>query len=307
MGSTLGLMHYLRKKGHNAQVVTPNDFGDFLNFLPGIETCVDFEESRELALEILEAADLIFCLDFNALSRINELGDFVGKSEVPKVMIDHHLHPHDFAEYALHDSEAAATCELVARMISMFGDDEWLDSAISTCLYTGIMTDTGSFRFSATTPEVHRTIATLMEHGAPHVQIHENINDSWSFERLQFLGYVLSEKLVHLPHLHTAYITINADELKRFNVKTGDTEGVVNYALSISGVKFAALIVDRTVMVKMSFRSKGSIPANKFAAENFNGGGHLNAAGGASEESLEATVHKFLDKLELFKHEILNG
>jgi phosphoesterase RecJ-like protein len=306
MGSTLGLYHYLKKLGHQPTVVTPNDYGTFLYFLPDHQHSIQFETHALEAQKVLDEAELIFCLDFNHLSRINELGDLVRESKATKVMIDHHLHPDHFASYYLHDHHASATCELVFRLIEIMGDEALLDQKIATCLYTGIMTDTGSFRFSATTPAVHRTIARLMEAGANHVFIHEAINDSWSFERLQFVGYVLMNKLKHLPDKKTAYITISAEELERFKVKTGDTEGIVNYALSIEGVKFAALIVDRTILVKMSFRSKGAIPANQFSNSYFNGGGHLNAAGGQSSDPLDITEARFLAALDEFTPQILN-
>jgi len=305
LGSTLGLFHYLKKLGHQPTVVTPNDYGSFLNFLPGEKSVIQFESNPNQALQVLEESDLIFCLDFNRLSRINELGDAVRAAKQPKVMIDHHLDPEDFSQYQLHDSKAAATAELVYRMMEIMGDLPLMDAEIGTCLYTGIMTDTGSFRFASTSPEVHRIIANLKEAGVNHVKIHEAINDSWSFRRLQFMGYILSNKLKHLPEKKTAYISISAQELVDFDVQTGDTEGLVNYALSIEGVKFAALMVDRTVLVKLSFRSKGKIPANEFSSQNFQGGGHLNAAGGQSSDTLEVTEKRFLEALELFYPQIL--
>lgn len=306
MGSSLGLFHYLKKLGHQPLVVTPNDYGSFLYFLPEEKSVVQYETNPDTALEILKDCDYIFCLDFNRLSRINELGDAVRAAQQPKIMIDHHLEPENFAQFQLHDTKAAATAELVFRMMVEMGDLHLMDAEIGTCLYTGIMTDTGSFRFASTSAEIHRTIAFLKESGVDHVKIHEAINDSWSFRRLQFMGYILSNKLKYLPEKKTAYITITAQELLDYEVQTGDTEGLVNYALSIEGVKFAALIVDRSVMVKLSFRSKGKIPANEFSSNNFHGGGHLNAAGGQSSDSLEVTEKRFLEALEQFYPQILN-
>lgn len=305
LGSTLGLYHYLKKLGHQPTVVTPNDYGSFLFFLPGEKSVIQYESNPNQALQVLEECDLIFCLDFNRLSRINELGDAVRAAKQPKVMIDHHLDPEDFSQYQLHDSKAAATAELVYRMMEIMGDLPLMDAEIGTCLYTGIMTDTGSFRFASTSAEIHRIIAFLKESGVDHVKIHEAVNDSWSFRRLQFMGYILSNKLIHLPEKKTAYISISAEELMDFDVQTGDTEGLVNYALSIEGVKFAALMVDRTVLVKLSFRSKGKIPANEFSSQNFQGGGHLNAAGGQSSDTLEVTEKRFLEALERFFPQIL--
>lgn len=305
MGSSLGLYHYLKKLGHQPTVVTPNDYGSFLFFLPGEKSVIQYESDPQQAFSALKDCDYIFCLDFNRLSRINELGDAVRAAQQPKIMIDHHLEPEDFAQFQLHDSKAAATAELIFQLMVLMGDLHLMDAEIGTCLYTGIMTDTGSFRFASTSAEIHRTIAFLKESGVDHVKIHEAINDSWSFRRLQFMGYVLANKLQYLPEKKTAYITITAQELLDYDVQTGDTEGLVNYALSIEGVKFAALMVDRTVMVKISFRSKGTVPANEFSAMHFKGGGHLNAAGGQSSESLEVTERRFLEALENFYPQII--
>ena len=305
MGSSLALYHYLLLKGHSVHVITPSDYPYFLHWLPGNAEVVVYPENMRKAKALVEESELIFCLDFNNLGRINELGAAIAGSSSPKVLIDHHLDPQNFDQFRLWNAEASATAELVYRFIAGMGDSGRINKAIATCLYTGIMTDSGSFRFPSTTAAIHRIIADLIDAGAENSRIHELVYDTWTESRLRFLGYCLSEKLEVLPEYRTALISLGRGELQRFQVSTGDTEGIVNYALSIYNIKFAALIVDRTELVKLSLRSKGEFPANEVAKKYFEGGGHHNAAGGQSKEPLEAVVKKFKSILEEYK-ELLN-
>jgi phosphoesterase RecJ-like protein len=307
MGSSLGLYNALIQLGHRVQVVTPNDYGSFLHWLPGNETVIEFERSSNAALLALKAAELVFCLDFNDLKRVNELGTLISELGLPTVMIDHHLNPPGFETYTFHNTEASSTCELIFDFLDAIGQKQTIDAQVAACLYTGIMTDTGSFKFPATTPKVHRLVAELMERGANHTFIHQAVFDQMSENVLRFLGHCFSHKLQVLPAHKTAYFSVSAGELEQFELQTGDTEGLVNYALNIRGIRFAALIIDRTKLVKMSFRSKGDIPANEFAATWFDGGGHFNAAGGQSNDSLEQTEARFLQALELFAPKILGA
>ncbi|MFN5705830.1 MAG: DHH family phosphoesterase [bacterium] len=302
MGSSLGLYHFLCALGHNVHVITPTDYPYFLHWMPGHPEVINFMENEAKAAELVASADWIFCTDFNNLTRINELGDLVRQSKAKKAMIDHHLEPEGFEDFRYWDTTSCAAAELVYRFIAELGQLDKLSKEAATCLYTGIMTDTGSFRFASTTASVHRIIADLIELGADNSRIHELIYDTNSENRLKFLGEVLSNRMVVLKEKHTAYISIDKDLLKKYDIRTGDTEGVVNYALSIHGIKLAVLVIDRGELRKLSFRSKAEFPANEVAKKYFSGGGHRNAAGGSSMMSLEDTVAKFLEVLPEYEY-----
>lgn len=306
MGSSLGLMLFLRRLGFRCDFVSPTDYASFLRWMKGSEEVVIFEQDPQKATEMAMQADFIFCLDFNHLSRINEFGEVVGKSKAAKVLMDHHQYPQNFQTYTFWDDMASSTCELVYRFIHVNGLDAEIDKDIAACLYTGIVTDTGSFRFSSCSSETMRIAASLMDKGIRHDEIFSLVYDSFTESRVRFIGYAISQKLQVLQDYNTALISITGEELKRYNVITGDTEGLVNYGLSIEGIKFAVLIIDRGKIVKMSFRSKGNFAANTFAMQHFNGGGHFNAAGGSSHLSLEDTVAEFKKVLTLYKGQ-LNG
>ncbi len=305
LGSSLGLAGFLKKKGHEVTVITPTDYAQFLYWMKGNEEVIIYNEGKEKESETLvEQADLIFCLDFSSLKRINELGELVRKSEAKKVLIDHHLEPEDFAEFEHWSTNAAATAELVYDLICQLGEKELIDKDIAESLYAGIMTDTGSFKHPNTTENVFMTCAKLIGHGADTSKVSKLVYDTNSVNRVRFLGYALYEKLKIIDEYHTAYFAVSAEELKEFHSKTGDTEGLVNYALSIEGIKFAAVIIDRTEAVKMSFRSIGDFSVNEFARAHFSGGGHKNAAGGISHESLTDTIEKFEGLLKDYSEEL---
>ncbi len=308
LGSSLGFAGYLRKKGHHITVITPSDYPKFLFWMPNNEEVVNYEDYklRGKSNKLIAEADVIFCLDFSALSRIEAMAEPVRQSDAIKVMIDHHTFPEDFAQFSYHDTKAAATAQLIFQLIVLLGDESLLDVPICECLYAGIMTDTGSFRHPSTTPAVHRIVADIMEIGVNTNLIHRRIYDSTTAERLNFLGYVLSEKLVILPEYRVAYFTVTEEELKRFNSQTGDTEGIVNYGLQIEGVVMSVIIVDRPEAVKMSFRSVEEFAVNQIASKYFSGGGHKNASGGkTSGIGLQATVEKFISILPEYQEELL--
>jgi bifunctional oligoribonuclease and PAP phosphatase NrnA len=287
LGSSLGLYNFLLQLNIKSQVITPTDYGDFLMWMPGESTVINFEEEEELASQMVAEADFVFCLDFNALKRINSLGELVQASKAKKVMIDHHLQPENFDDYRLWTSKASSTCELIYWFIQTLQFEHLINKDIASCLYAGIMTDTASFKHGSTTPSTHRVAAELLEKGAESNIIHENIYDNYSENRTRFIGYCLNEKLQILTEYNTAIICVTADELNSYNIIVGDSEGLVNYGLSIKGIKFSVLVVDRTVARKMSFRAKGNFPANEFARKYFNGGGHFSAAGGESKDTIE--------------------
>ena len=302
MGSSLGLYNYLIQQGHHAKVITPTDYPDFLNWMPGNGEVIIYTENTELSAKLVAEAEIIFCTDFNSLSRINEMGVLVGKSAAYKVMIDHHLEPEDFDDYRHWDINACAAAQLVYTFIvDQLKHKELINKDVATCLYTGIMTDSASFRLPNTTSTVHRIVAELIDAGANNARIHDLVYNSASENRLRFLGHCLANCLEILPEYNTAIISVNKTDIARFNVNTGDTEGIVNYALSIATVRLAAFIVQRNDKVKLSLRSKGEFPANEICKKYFNGGGHRNAAGGQSDEPLDVTINKFKSILPEYK------
>lgn len=295
LGSSLGLANYLLKKGHEVTVVTPTDYPSFLNWMKGTDQVLDFSNPSQKAQAIvkLAQAEIIFCLDFSVLARVNELGEMIRQSKSYVVNIDHHQDPEDFANYRLWRTEAAATCELIYEMIVDLGDKSMLDKDIAECLYAGILTDTGGFRHPNTTKNVHLVVAELIEIGVNSSQISNWIYDSNSINRLKFIGFAISKRLIVHQEIQTAYFAITKKDLKKYQSQTGDTEGLVNYALSLEGIKFAALFSEREDGIKISFRSSPEVAVNKFAAAHFSGGGHKNAAGGKSNLSLKETLRKF--------------
>ncbi|PST84207.1 DHH family phosphoesterase [Pedobacter yulinensis] len=306
MGSSLGLYACLVQKGHHVQVITPTDYPQFLHWMPNNAEVLVFTEDRSRAEKLVAAASLIFCLDFNNLSRINELGELVRNAEGKKIMIDHHLDPEDFDDYRHWNINACATAQLIYDfVINELQEPALVTKDVATCLYTGIMTDSGSFRFPSATADVYRIAANLIDLGAQHWRIHQLVYDNASENRLRFLGHCLSEKLVVLHEYNAAYISVTREELQQYAIETGDTEGVVNYALSVNGIRLAALIIDRPDRVKLSLRSTGDFPANEICKKYFNGGGHRNAAGGVSEEPLEAVIEKFKNILKEYKTQLL--
>ena len=265
MGSSLGLYNYLIQQGHHAQVITPTDYPQFLNWMPGNGDVIIYTDNVAKSDQLIADADMIFCLDFNALGRINEMGEKVGESNALKIMIDHHLEPQDFDDYRHWDINACATAQLVYTFIvEILGHKELVNADVASCLYTGIMTDSGSFRLPNTTSTVHRIVADLIDAGAPNARIHELVYNDSTEMRLRFLGHCLANKLQVFNEFNTALITVNAEELKEYDVITGDTEGIVNYALSISNVRLAAFMVERKDKVKLSLRSKAIFRQMKF-------------------------------------------
>ncbi len=308
MGSSLALAGFLKKMGHSITVIAPSDYPDFLDWMPGNEEVIVFEKGKTdyESKNLIKAATLIFCLDFSALSRINELEKPIAEATAYKVMIDHHTNPDSFANFDFHNDKAASTTELVFDLIEKLGLKHLLDINIGECIYAGLMTDTGSFRHPSTTARVHEIAGQLINLGVNTNRIHRLIYDSFTTERLKFLGYMLSEKLVVLPEFNVAYFTVTKEELKRFNSQTGDTEGIVNYALTIKGIAMAVIIVERPEAIKMSFRSIEEVAVNDIAAKYFNGGGHRNASGGKTEGiGLAATIQKFLSILPLYRDRLV--
>jgi len=305
IGSTLALNNYLEQIGHNSKVIAPNDYPDFLKWMPNEDRIFKYENQKQECDALINKAEIIFTLDFNALNRIGNMEQALKVSKALKIMIDHHQQPDDYATYTYSDVRMSSTCEMVFNFINMLDDTDKITSEIATCLYTGIMTDTGSFRFSSTTSQTHKVVATLIEKGADNTQIHNNIFDAQSYERLQLLGCALSNLKV-VEDYRTAYITLSQDELNKYNYKKGDTEGFVNYGLSLKGIIFAVIFIENKNdgIIKMSLRSKGDFSVNQVARQHFSGGGHTNAAGGKCDLNLEDTIEKFISILPQYENDL---
>lgn len=307
IGSCLAMYHFL-KADHQVTIVSPNDYPDFLKWLPTDEGVIKlFDRQNSQSKKALKNATMVFLLDFNALHRLGaDMQKTLEETEATFVMIDHHQQPEPITPYIYSDTSICSTCQMVYHFIEKIDALDQIDSEIATCLYAGIMTDTGSFRFPSTTSTTHRIIADLMDKGADNAQIHNNIYDTNSFSRLQLLGQALQNLKVEAAY-RTAFITLSQEELDRFNFKKGDTEGVVNYALSLDDIIFAAIFIEDVEqrIIKISFRSKGTFSVNTFARNYFEGGGHDNAAGGRSNTSLEETVARFISLLPTHKSELL--
>lgn len=307
LGSSLALWAYLNKKGHQTTVVAPSDYPSFLQWMPGESSVIVYEGNEPHCDALAAQCDILFCLDFNGYSRINLFQEAVTQSPALKVMIDHHLEPEIQTPYFFSDTHAAATCELVYLIIEGLGDKALIDISIGECLYAGMMTDTGSFRHPSTTSEVHRIAAELITLGVNTSRIHQLIYDNNTENRLRFLGFALSQKLKIVSEYHTAYMAFSESELKAYDSQTGDTEGLVNYPLSIAEVHMSVVIIERKDGVKLSFRSKGDLAVNAIAKEHFEGGGHKNAAGGKSSQTLEQTLEKLLTLLPTLKEKLLQA
>ncbi len=298
IGSSLGLYHFLKKLGKKADVIVPNAFPDFLDWMPGTKGIINFQLNEKKASQILKNAELIFTLDFNSYKRLEKLGDLLGQTTAPKVLIDHHQQPDDYASLYFHDVKACSTCELIFDFIKGLGGAKLIDKKIAACLYTGLMTDTGSFRYPSVNSNTHLIISELLKTGIKPSDIHSAVYDSYTVGRMKLLGFALNEKLRLLEDYPVAYFVLSEKELGKFNYRKGDLEGLVNYPFSIKGIKVCALLNEADGYVKMSFRSKGNIDMNKFARAYFNGGGHINAAGGKSTSSLAETETRFKDLIK---------
>ena len=305
MGSSLGLYHFLIQLGHKVTVISPTNWADFLNWMPGVDLVINYEQFKHKAQAIVDEADIIFCLDFNILHRTKHLEKPLAAANCIKVLIDHHQQPaEEEFTYGISLTTKSSTCEMVYDFIVASGNQDKINLDVAKSLYTGVMTDTGSFRFPSTTASVHLMVAYLKEIGLEHSEIHSNIFDSSLENRLRFTGFALLNRMEVLYEYNTAIMYIYSQDLKRFEIKTGDTEGLVNYLLSMQGIKFGAIVIDRDEERKWSFRSKGDFDVNTFARLHFEGGGHFNAAGGRSDANLEDTLAEFKKILPEYEQQL---
>lgn len=298
IGSTLGLKHYLQQKGIEAQAMVPNDFPKFLKWMPDAKKIIIADYKRKKAFEIIQEADILFILDFNATHRSGTLvAPWIEKSKAVKVLIDHHQQPDSF-DFVYSDTNIPATCQMVYHFIEAMGDAHLVEENIAKCLYTGIMTDTGGFRFRSTSATTHRIVADLIEKGAEPSEITSNTWDTNTISRLHLLSLILG-RIELVNDGKAAILHLKRKELEEFGFEKGDTEGFVNYGLSLTGVQVSAFFMEDLYedFIKISFRSKGDVDVNQFARKYFNGGGHINAAGGKYFEEIENAIQEFKNKV----------
>jgi len=308
MGSSLALYKYLKNIGHSPIVLAPTPYPKFLQWLPNNDTVEIFDEKDINKTNLISDAEIIFFMDFNTLERIEEIKPFVDKSDAVKIMIDHHQQPDSFPDYTFSDTSICATSQMLYHFLENLNQVDEIDNEMATCIYTGILTDTGSFRFASTTSTTHRITADLIDRGAVNHEIHNNVFDGNTMVRMKLMGVALNN-LVVLEEFNSAYITMTRKELRENNFKKGDTEGFVNMALSVEGVNVAAIFIEDLEgdFVKISLRSKGKFSVNQLSRDHFNGGGHINAAGGRVDLPISEVVELFRKVVELNKEEIINS
>ena len=307
IGSSLGLYHFLKKEGYKPSIVVPNSAPQFLHWLPGFENIQHFEDHPDESKTLIDESELIVFLDFNVLDRTQGMQEYLHSINTKKMLIDHHPEPEDFADVIVSTTEVSSTSELLYEVLTGLGAADKIDAIISECLYTGIMTDTGSFSYNSSSPDTYYIVSRLIENGIDKDKIYWKVYDNYSIDRMRLLGHCLNNKLKVFPKYAAAYISITKEELEAFNYQPGDSEGFVNYPLSIKGIVFSVIFIEHEERIKISFRSKGNFYANRFAAKYFNGGGHRNAAGGNSEDSLRKTLERFEQALPEYETELLNN
>lgn len=305
IGSALALWFYM-KKNYKAEAIVPNDFPDFYKWMPGAESIKIGSKSKKECSELIANADLIFCLDFNTPDRIGALTNDLKNTRADKILIDHHLFPSGFFNIAYTQPETSSTAELIYEFIVAMGDKAMIDYNIAVAVYVGIITDTGSFSHSCNYPQTYTVTSKLFEQGIDAAEIQRHVFCNFSESRLHLLGYCLSEKLTIIKKYSTAYIIITKDEMKRFDFKIGDCEGIVNYGLTIKNIKLAALFSERNDYVKLSLRSAGNMDVDKFARKHFDGAGHKNASGANIHKPLKESVEDFISYLALYENELSN-
>ena len=303
IGSALGLYHYLNMLGHTVWIVVPSEYPDFMVWMPDVEKIIIYDIEPERSQEIMERSDLIFCLDFNSLDRIDKVGELFADDKATKILIDHHLYPEHFADYTISNTDASSTCEMIFDFIEGLGDKQMINRNIGECLYTGILTDTGSFKY-ATSAKLFRIVAQLLEVGVDDYMLQDLIFNSMTEKQLRLLGHCLHNRMEILEEFRTGIITLTKEDYTNFDIKRGDTEGIVNYLLKMKKIVVAAFITEQPTIVKISLRSKGDFSVQEIARRHFKGGGHKNAAGGASFKGLRTTVKRFKELLPLYKDQL---
>jgi bifunctional oligoribonuclease and PAP phosphatase NrnA len=299
MGASLALRHFLEQFGHSITVISPTNWAGWVNWMPGATEVMNYELNRKEADEKMDKADWLFCLDFNTFYRTRSMAEKLQQLKCTKILIDHHMEPDEASfDYGISDASKSSTCEMVYDMIIASGHADKINEEIGECIYAGVVGDTGSFRFPSAQATVHTMVADLKSRGLLHSPVHERLFDNFLENRLRFIGYVLLHRMEVFYEYNTVLIAIPKSDLLKFDIRTGDTEGLVNFPQTISGIKLVALVIDRDEERKWSFRSKGDFDCNTFARKYFEGGGHFSAAGGRSSDSLEKTVQHFKQVLK---------
>ena len=304
IGASTGLKNYFDNFNHNVKIISPNKFPDFLSWMDPDNQIKIFSEDESCIQKIINA-DIIFTLDFNNLVRISSMKEQVEKSNAIIIMIDHHENPSNYADFMYSVPEMSSTCEMIYHFIDKLGDKDKIDKKIAKSLYAGIMTDTGSFKFPSTTHVTHKVVSNLLKTGISHFEIHNQIYDNNKPERIQLLSFALSQIKI-IEDLNTCYISLSQKNLDKFNYEKGDTEGIVNYGLSIKNIKFAVIFMENSneKVIRISLRSRGNFNVNEFSKNIFGGGGHKNAAGAISKKTLSKTIDYFLKSLNNYKEQL---
>ena len=305
IGSSLALYHYLIQHGHTVRVAFPSEFPSNFAWMAHSDRILIHDIEPEGVEEALDKADLVFCLDFNGLDRIDRMGEYIRNLTCKMAMIDHHLYPENFVDYMLSDTTASSTCELIYDFLKLLGAENEINQTIGECIYTGIVTDTGSFRY-ATSSKLFKTVAFLLDKGVDDTKLQNLIHNCLNVKNLELLGHCLNNRMEIWDEFKTGLITLTKGDYEKFDIQRGDTEGIVNYLLMLKDVHIAAFITEQPTIVKISLRSKGNISVQEIAKKHFRGGGHLNASGGASYASLKATVKRFKELLPEYKEKILD-
>ncbi|MEM9885345.1 MAG: bifunctional oligoribonuclease/PAP phosphatase NrnA [Bacteroidota bacterium] len=304
IGSSLAMYFYLNQLGHTVRMVLPSEYPEFLDWMPSINDIIVYDIEQERSKELIKDANIVFCLDFNSLDRIDKLGESLHNDSAAKVvMIDHHLDPEPFADFVLSDPSASSTCELVYDFLLMLDEKDKIDTTLAESIMTGILTDTGSFRYG-TSPKLYRTVADLIELGVDDYKLQDLITNSLKEKHLRLLGHCLNNRMEIMEEYHTGIIYLTKQDYARFAISRGDTEGIVNYILKIKQIKMAAFIMEQPTIVKISLRSKGSFSVQEIAQKYFRGGGHKNASGGASYKGLKSTIRQFKELLPRYEDQL---
>jgi phosphoesterase RecJ-like protein len=303
IGASLAMYHYLNELGHTVRVMAPSEYPDFLAWMPGATDILVFDVHTEQGTEWLQRADIIFVLDYNDLERVDRMGEVIAAQNCKKVMIDHHLYPDPFADFMLSDTTASSTCEMVYDFLQLMGHLNRIDLKIGDSLFTGILTDTGSFRYS-TSSKLFRIVADLIDRGVDDVRLQDLIFNSMDEKHLRLLGHCLYNRMEILDEYYTGIITLSKEDYEKYSISRGDTEGIVNFLLKLKNVKLAAFIHEQPTITKLSLRSKGDFSVQEIAKAHFKGGGHKNASGGSSYAGLKATVRKFKSLLPDYKTQL---
>lgn len=298
VGAQLALYHYFKSKGREVFMMAPNHLQEFLKWMDGADRINIFIKDRKKGLALIEAADLIIMLDFNQSGRLGEAEDAVRASKAKKVVIDHHLNPEKFADIIISDPSKCSTSELMHELICEINGSKFINRVYAEALYVGIITDTGNFEHGAYSSRTFRIVADLLDSGLEKGKIIDLIYNNFSSDRIRLQGFALNQRMIVMPEFKTAYIYLSKEDLKSYNHVKGDTEGFVNMPLSIKGINFSVLFIEKENFIKLSFRSRGQFPSNEFASLYFSGGGHLNASGGEYSDTLDNTIAYFLKVLK---------